>query len=71
VQARSARRLFALKATRNTAEAHKEPGAMRIDRDDQFEPFHVSSPTARVIDELQLYGHRPDQDEPDPGPLPD
>ncbi len=44
---------------------------MRNDRDDEFEPFHASFPTARVLDELQLYGHRPHQDEPDPRPLPD
>jgi hypothetical protein len=31
--------------------------------------FH-SSPTAHALDELQLYGYRPFQDEPDPRPLP-
>ena len=30
-----------------------------------------SSPTAHLLDELQLYGHRPFEDEPDPRPLPD
>ena len=30
-----------------------------------------SSPTAHLLDELQLYGHRPFDDEPDPRPLPD
>ena len=39
--------------------------------DDGYEPFHASSPTDRVILELQMYGHRPHQDEPDPRPLPD
>lgn len=29
-----------------------------------------SSPTAHALDELQLYGYRPFQDEPDPRPLP-
>ncbi len=29
-----------------------------------------SSPTAHTLDELQLYGYRPFQDEPDPRPLP-
>lgn len=29
------------------------------------------SPSARLLDELQLYGHRPFEDEPDPRPLPD
>ncbi len=34
-----------------------------------FEP-HSSSPTDHVLAELQLYGYRPFQDEPDPRPLP-
>jgi hypothetical protein len=36
-----------------------------------FEPFHAASPIDRVILDLQMYGHRPHQDEPDPRPLPD
>ncbi len=45
---------------------------MATDRDDpEFEPVHVSSPTDHVLTELQLYGHRPFQDEPDPRPLPE
>ncbi len=45
---------------------------MATDRDDpDFEPLHTSSPTDHVLTELQLYGHRPFQDEPDPRPLPD
>ena len=36
-----------------------------------FEPVHASSPTDHVLTELQLYGWRPFQDEPDPRPLPD
>ncbi len=39
--------------------------------DAAYEPHHTSSPTERVIHELQLYGHRPFADEPDPRPLPD
>jgi len=39
--------------------------------DTSFEPPHASSPTGHVLTELQLYGHRPFQDEPDPRPLPD
>ena len=39
--------------------------------DDAYEPYHASSPTDRVILELQMYGHRPHQDEPDARPLPD
>ena len=45
---------------------------MPTDRDDtDFEPQHSSSPTDHVLAELQLYGHRPFQDEPDPRPLPE
>jgi hypothetical protein len=40
---------------------------MTIDRDDP----HATSPTAHVLDQLQLYGWRPFQDEPDPRPLPE
>ncbi len=29
------------------------------------------SPTAHLLDELQLYGYRPGRDDPDPRPLPD
>jgi hypothetical protein len=39
--------------------------------DDDFEPPHASSPTDHLLRELQLYGWRPFQDEPDPRPLPD
>jgi len=39
--------------------------------DDTFEPDHASSPTDRVIYEMQVFGYRPFQDEPDPRPLPE
>ncbi len=39
--------------------------------DDAFEPGHHSSATARVIEDLQLYGYQPLAGEPDPRPLPD
>jgi hypothetical protein len=32
---------------------------------------HTASPTAHLLDELSLYGHRFGQDEPDPRPLPE
>ena len=32
---------------------------------------HAASSTAYLLDELALYGYRPDQDEPDPRPLPE
>lgn len=35
-----------------------------------YEAASGSSPTAHALDELQLYGYRPFQDEPDPRPLP-
>jgi YspA, cpYpsA-related SLOG family len=44
---------------------------MTPEHDDAHEPPHASSPTDRVLTELQLYGYRPFQDEPDPRPLPD
>ena len=44
---------------------------MTIGAANDFEPIHASSATDRVIHELQIYGHRPHQDEPDPRPLPD
>jgi hypothetical protein len=44
---------------------------MATDHDDtDLEPLHASSSTAHVLAELQLFGHRPFQDEPDPRPLP-
>ena len=39
--------------------------------DPDYEPAHASSQTDHVLDEIQLYGYRPFQDEPDPRPLPD
>jgi len=44
---------------------------LSLSPDDTFEPHHASSPTDRVIYEMQIYGHRPHQDEPDPRPLPE
>ena len=44
---------------------------MNEDEDAGFEPVHSSSPTDHLLTELQLYGYRPFQDEPDPRPLPE
>jgi hypothetical protein len=44
---------------------------MTTERAAGFEPPHSSSPTGSLLDELQLYGYRPFQDEPDPRPLPE
>ncbi|MCO6180890.1 DUF2493 domain-containing protein [Ciceribacter sp. RN22] len=38
---------------------------------DDHEPRHSLSPTAHVLHELQLYGYRPFEDEPDSRPLPE
>lgn len=38
---------------------------------DDYEPQHASSPTDHMLTELQLYGYRPFEDEPDPRPLPE
>jgi hypothetical protein len=44
---------------------------MATDRDDTESSYAHSSPTDLVLTELQLYGYRPFQDEPDPRPLPE
>lgn len=41
-----------------------------LDSDDPDTERHAASPTAHLLAELALYGHRPGQDEPDPRPLP-
>ena len=38
---------------------------------DDIEPPHASSPTDHVLTELQLFGYRPFDNEPDPRPLPE
>jgi SLOG family YspA-like protein len=42
-----------------------------FDTDDQEAERHTASPTAHLLGELALYGHRPGQDEPDPRLLPE
>jgi hypothetical protein len=72
VQARPARRLvIATKAAMGAADPTRDI-TMATDRDHpDFEPTHTSSPTDHVLTELQLFGHRPFQEEPDPRPLPE
>jgi hypothetical protein len=72
VQARPARRLvIATKAAMGAADRTRNI-TMATDRDDrEFEPPHASSRTDHVLTELQLYGHRSFQDDPDPRPLPE
>jgi hypothetical protein len=38
---------------------------------DDYEPEHSSSPTDHILQELQLYGYRPSEDEADPRPVPE
>ena len=38
---------------------------------DDHEPEHAESPTAHLLHELQLYGHRPFEGEPDSRPMPE
>jgi YspA, cpYpsA-related SLOG family len=38
---------------------------------DDIEPAHGASPTEHVLSELQLFGYRPFDDQPDPRPLPE
>ena len=38
---------------------------------DEFEPDHSTSPTGHVIEDLELYGHRPSEDEADPRNTPE
>ncbi|MER9963256.1 DUF2493 domain-containing protein [Mesorhizobium sp. M0045] len=44
---------------------------MGSQHDTDFEPQLPFSPTDHVLQELQLYGYRPFEDEPDPRPLPE
>src|SRR3546814_12715308 len=39
--------------------------------DTEFEPLHEQSPTSSLLDELQLFGHRTFEDDPDPRPFPE
>jgi hypothetical protein len=38
---------------------------------DDIGPPHATSPTDHVLTELQLFGYRPFDDQPDPRPLPE
>jgi hypothetical protein len=61
----------AMKAAMGAADPTKE-AAMTTDLGrDEYEPLHTSSQTDHVLAELQLYGYRPFQDDPDPRPLPE
>ena len=51
--------------------AGDEPPMTYPPHNDDHEPVHAESPTAHLLAELQLYGHRPFEGEPDPRPLPE
>jgi hypothetical protein len=51
--------------------AAPENSMMTHHTDRDHEPHHAASSTASLLTELQLFGHRPFQDEPDNRPLPD
>src|SRR3984893_5369606 len=48
-----------------------DPASFLFPDDETDDTPHAVSPTAYLLDELALYGHRPGQDEPDPRPLPE
>jgi hypothetical protein len=50
---------------------HKEHPMTTENDDSGYEPPHAASPTDHILAELQIYGYRPGQDEPDPRPLPE
>ncbi len=63
---------LAIKAAEGAAQDTETPMTDRSDFTCELsEPVHESSPTARVLEELALYGYRPAPGEPDPRPLPD
>jgi hypothetical protein len=47
-----------------------QPTEHPMSEHDDYEPHHESSPTDHVLRNLQLYGYRPFEDEPDQRPLP-
>src|SRR3984957_7928331 len=72
VQGRPPRRLSSPRRPRWARPIRQREAPMTTDHEDTgHEPPHASSPTDRVLEELQLYGYRPFRDEPDPRPLPE
>ena len=74
------RQRIAVKAAISAADppARKAPAMSRNEAPSSPSPTttpitepHAASPTAHLLDELALCGHRPGQDEPDPRPLPE
>src|ERR1700676_4186941 len=48
-----------------------DPASFLFPDDETDDVPHALSPTAHLLDELALYGHRPGRDEPDQRPLPE
>ena len=48
-----------------------DPAPFLFPDDETDDAPHALSPTAHLLDELALYGHRPGRDEADPRPLPE
>jgi hypothetical protein len=72
VQARAAcRRVIAVKAAFARGRTPRRDITMATDRDETEFLIPHTSPTDHVLTELQLYGYRPFQDEPDARPLPE
>jgi hypothetical protein len=61
--------VIATKAAMGAADSGRGPHPM-TDHDDIEQP-HASSATDLVLNELQLFGYRPLDDQPDPRPLPE
>jgi hypothetical protein len=57
--------------SRNSNTFPSSKPAPGLDPGDTDAEIHEASPTAHLLDELQLCGHRPGQDEPDHRPLPE
>jgi hypothetical protein len=48
-----------------------QPTEHPMSEHDDYEPEHAASPTDQIVQELQLYGYRPSEDEADPRPVPE
>ena len=65
--------MIAVKAAIGAATPHEasRPCSTLLIPFDDLAEAHAASPTAHLLDELALFGHRPYQDDPDPRPLPE
>jgi hypothetical protein len=58
-------------ATKAAMGAAKPAKDLPMTDHDDIEPPHAASATDLVLNELQLFGYRPFDEQPDPRPLPD